>query len=357
MAADTLVSDVRPVTLSEFSDLMSLTFGDRFPAGEAFAVGVSGGPDSMALCLLLSAWAQRQKKPSRIHAVTVDHGLRKESAQEARQVGRWLKEFEGVRHTILTWTPEKSVISRVQELAREARYALLATYMKEHGVTRLFLAHHLDDQAETVLFRLSRGTGLDGLSGMSAAQGFADGLVLCRPLLSLAKARLVQTCTANGLDYVDDPSNRSAQFTRVRLRGSMDVLEGEGLTAERLGLTAKRLGRAREALDLLAEKAYIRGLLERDTGRIVFSMQILRDAPEEIALRTLLRMIAVLCPPDPYGPRLERVEALFYDLLKPEAFRKRTLHGIVFERKDGTGVLSLTTEAPKRAESRKSRKK
>ncbi len=323
---------------------MAECFGDFPEPNEDFAVGVSGGPDSMALCFLLRAWARRRLNPPKIHVLTVDHGLRKESAREVKQVGRWLKDFKDVRHKILTWRPDTAVTSRVQEQAREARYALMGSFMKEQGLRRLFVAHHLDDQAETVLFRLTRGSGLDGLSGMAPEQPFAEGLVLCRPLLSIPKARLVQTCKANGVDYLDDPSNQSAQFTRVRLRGSMHVLEGEGLTPERLGLTAKRLARAREALDALAEKAFIRGLIDNKTGRIVFSIQILRDVPEEIGLRVLLRLIAVLVPPEPYGPRLERVEALFCDLLKPAPFRKRTLHGIVFERKDDEGHLRLALE-------------
>jgi tRNA(Ile)-lysidine synthase len=200
-----LAADPKPISLTEFTDLMRFSFGEDFPADESLAVGVSGGPDSMALCFLLSLWAQQAKRKTLIHALTVDHGLRTDSDAEAKQVGRWLKGFKGVRHKILTWRPDKAVTSRVQERAREARYALMASYMKDYGLSRLFLAHHLDDQAETVLFRLSRGTGLDGLSGMAAEQAFADGLVLCRPLLSIPKERLVQTCEANGVKFIDDP--------------------------------------------------------------------------------------------------------------------------------------------------------
>ncbi len=360
-----MAADRKSISLTEFTDLMRFSFGDDFPADESLAVGVSGGPDSMALCFLLSLWAQKAKRKALIHALTVDHGLRTDSDAEAKQVGRWLKGFKSVRHKILTWRPDKAVTSRVQERAREARYELMASFMKKQGTTRLFLAHHLDDQAETVLFRLSRGTGLDGLSGMAAEQAFADGLVLCRPLLSIPKERLVQTCEANGVKYIDDPSNRSAQFARVRMRGSMDILEAEGLTAERLGVTAKRLGRARKALDQFAEGAFYRGVLSKETSRIVFSLRVLHDVPEEIGLRVLLRMISTLCPPDPYGPRLERVEGLFCDLMKPESFRKRTLHGIVFERMDREWVLrlgledsgKLETRAKTKAKAKKSRKK
>lgn len=352
-----MAADSKPVVPSEFSEMMCRSFGGDFDASEMLAVGVSGGPDSMALCFLLSSWLREQKSKTVLHALTVDHGLRSESAAEARQVGRWLKDFKGVRHCILKWRPERAVSSRIQERAREARYALMASYMKEHGISRLFTAHHLDDQAETVLFRLSRGSGLDGLAGMAAAQEFADGLVLCRPLLGVAKARLVQTCRANGVDFIDDPSNRSEAFTRVRLRGSMDVLQSEGLTGERLGVTAQRLGRARKALDQMTEREFYRGFLEKETGRIVFSLAVLQEAPEEIGLRVVLRLISLLQPPDPYGPRLERVESLFCDLLKPEPFRKRTLHGIVFERKDAQGVLVLAAEAAKKAAGAKSRKK
>ncbi|MCB1682416.1 MAG: tRNA lysidine(34) synthetase TilS [Alphaproteobacteria bacterium] len=339
-----MAADLQPVTPAAFSDLMTTSFPCLPLKGESLAVGVSGGPDSMALCYLLSLWMRERKSKAVLHALSVDHGLRKESGAEVRKVGRWLKDWPGVRHHILTWKPKQAVSSRVQEQARDARYALMAKSLRRHNIKRLFVAHHLDDQAETVLFRLTRGTGLDGLAGMTAEQAFSNGLILCRPLLSVAKAALVQTCRAYDIPFLLDPSNESDQFTRGRMRRSMEALRGEGLTAERLGLTARRLARAKDALNDMAKKVFTEGCLENKTSRIVFSMDVLSSVPEEVGIRVLLKMMGLLHPPDPYGPRLERVEALFSDLVKPGRFRKRTLHKIVFARDDRAKRLILSPE-------------
>ncbi len=321
--------------------------------GRGLAVGVSGGPDSMALCFLLSRWLSDQgpSKKLAIHALTVDHGLRAESAKEAKQVKAWVKGWPGVVHKILTWDHEgESVDSRIQEEARTARYGLMWAEVRAHGLGHLFLAHHRDDQAETVLFRLAHGSGLDGLCGMAERQAFGSGLTLCRPFLDFSKADLVATCKHYKVPFLVDPSNSAEAFARVRLRGSMTVLEREGLTPARLSVTAKRLARARAALDELAARTLQEAIIENKPDRIVLSYSSLRAMPDEIGLRVVLSVMAMLVPPIPYGPRLERVEALFDDLMKPERFRKRTLNGTIFERKDrdGTVILSLESAAKRR---------
>ncbi|MCB9975743.1 MAG: tRNA lysidine(34) synthetase TilS [Rhodospirillales bacterium] len=318
--------------------------GTAVLSGGGVAVGVSGGPDSMALCHLLAQWVSGEN--GLLHAFTVDHGLRPESEKEAWEVAERLSEWPGVTHHILRWDHEGEVVdTRIQEAARTARYDLMRELMRELGVTHLFLAHHRDDQAETVLFRLAHGSGLDGLCGMAARQVFAEDFVLCRPLLGYSKADLIATCEERGLFYHRDPSNEAEAYARARMRGSMEVLAHEGLTPERLSVTAGRLARAKAALDEIAEHTREKAVIENLSGRAVLSLEVLRSVPAEIGLRVLLAVMGELVPPDPYGPRLERVETLFADLMKPEAFRKRTLSKIVFERKDKTQSIILTLEA------------
>ncbi|MGB0720527.1 MAG: tRNA lysidine(34) synthetase TilS [Bdellovibrionales bacterium] len=304
------------------------------------AVAVSGGPDSLALAYLLSQWAV--VRGVRVHALTVDHGLRDGAAVEAAQTGDIVKDFPHMQHHILRWRDPAQ--RRIQEEARKARYALMAEYCREHDIRHLFLAHHRDDQAETVLFRLAKGSGLNGLCGMSPVQDYDDDLTLLRPLLDVDKADLVALCQAQGLSSCDDPSNENPDFARVRLRQARAVLEGEGLSAKRLSVTAKRMQRAREALDSLAEKAYQDSLKIKDTKRIEFCGLLLKDWPEEIVLRVVLSAMHDLGVIDGYAPRMERLEALVCDLIQSGAFRKRTLGGVVFARDDKADVISLCLE-------------
>ena len=329
------------LTIDEFSSLLVARFGDALCGAPGVAVGLSGGPDSMALARLLSLIFEHNPGSPPFHALSVDHGLRPESAAEAAQVGAWIKDWPGIHHAVLRWDAPSA--SRVQEDARHARYDLMAGYCRAQGIRHLFLAHHMDDQAETVLFRLAKGSGLDGLAGMRARQDYGD-ITFLRPLLDIPKARLLATCESLGLSFVRDPSNESENFARIRLRNSAGVLAQEGLTNKRLATTARRLDRARDALEKTADNAYKQIVIDKYTKRIVLNYKALREQPDEIGFRCLLKAIATLRPGEDYAPRMEKIEDLFYDLRSPEPFRKRTLGGLVFERDDKDGRLIIGAE-------------
>ncbi|MDD3182539.1 MAG: tRNA lysidine(34) synthetase TilS, partial [Alphaproteobacteria bacterium] len=178
---------------------------------ERIAVAVSGGPDSMALTFLV----KQLKTSEGLLALIVEHGLRDESAQEAAEVATRLRAME-IETEILPWRHD-GVKSRVHVKAREARYGLLIDACKRHGITTLALAHHAGDQAETILMRFAKGSGIDGLAGMSAVTE-VDGVRLVRPLLGKPKARLIATCEAHHIVYVTDPSNEADKYARGRLR-------------------------------------------------------------------------------------------------------------------------------------------
>lgn len=217
-------------------------------------------------------------------------------------------------------------------------------YCAAYEIGALFLGHHMDDQAETVLFRLAKGSGLDGLCGMRAVQCYDERLQLCRPLLGYSKEDLVDVCEAEELSYVDDPSNVCDDYARVRLRKSRAVLEEEGLSSKRLAMSAKRFLRAREALGEMADKAYETALEYKNTKRIVFNIEPLIDWPEEIVLRVVLRSVSEVGNDRDYAPRMEKVEALVEDIVHVETFRKRTLGGVIFSRDDAAGLLRLEQE-------------
>ncbi len=302
------------------------------------AIAVSGGGDSMALCYALSHIFD-----GRIYAYSVDHDLRDESAEEAGDVSQILSAWPNVTHKILTWQHDEKPTARVQEQARFARYNLIHAAMKKDGCTHLFLGHHMDDQAETFLFRLAKGSGLDGLACMKPMQYYGD-VWHCRPLLTQGKDEILRYCRDHEISYIDDPSNKNETFARVRLRNSMDVLAVEGLTPKRLSVTASRMSRAREALDNISQKSYIACIIEYDSDRVVLNFNSLILNEDEVFIRVILIAMGELCDSGAYGARREKIENLCMDLMQEEPFRKRTLGGLVFERDDKKGILFLSKE-------------
>lgn len=295
--------------------------------GSVLAAGVSGGPDSMAMLWLLSQWAR--PRGVFIQAYTVDHGLRAESAEEAARVGEWVKRWPQVTHRILQWEGDKPG-SRVLEEARGARYALMADAMAGAGAKYLFIAHHRDDQAETFLIRLAKGSGLDGLAAMRPLQPMQGGITILRPLLDVKKDDLVRMCKENTIPHVDDPTNKNQKYLRPRLRAAQDILEEEGLSSKRLGATAKRLARAASALEDFAHDLFSLALKEKREDGFLFDYKALHAAHEELVLRVLLCAMDGIHPEGEYGPRLEKVENLLERILKDPAFKGATLGGCIF---------------------------
>jgi tRNA(Ile)-lysidine synthase len=291
-----------PIAASEANELLA-PLAD-FPH---LAIAVSGGPDSVALMHLAAQWRASLAKGPTLRVLTVDHGLRPGSREEAEQVGR-LASSLGLPHAILTWEDREPVAASLQERAREARYDLMAAYCHTHDIKALVTAHHLDDQAETFLMRLKRGSGLDGLAAIPERGEWA-GIVILRPLLDMPKSRLVATLEAAGIEFVSDPSNLDPRFERVRLRESADALAALGLTPEAIALSARRLRRAREALESAARDFLGSHAEISEAGYAVLDRAALADAPQEIALRALAQLIeAVGGADDP--PRLVKLEAL-----------------------------------------------
>ena len=273
----------------------------------SYAVAVSGGPDSMALAQAMYLWGKENNKI--IHVLTVDHGLREEAKEEAGQVSKWVegqKDKNFVQVT-LTWEGEKPNRSVLEE-ARHARYNLMADYCLSHKIQTLFVAHHQEDQAETFLIRLSKGSGLDGLAAMGAVQKYNDNLNLARPFLNVVKQDLISYCENNSIDFVTDPSNKNMNYLRPRLRQSMLVLEEEGLSVKRLSTLARRLRRARSALEKISEKSYIQCLKSKTGMAIILDFKKLQLETEEIAFRVFQKAVSDKRGSEGYGVRMDRLE-------------------------------------------------
>jgi tRNA(Ile)-lysidine synthase len=221
-------------------------------AAPAIILAVSGGPDSIALMWLAARWRGAHKRGPRLVAVTVDHGLRPEAAREARDVKRLAGALD-LPHRTLRWTGPKPR-SGLPAAARDARYRLLAKAARANGATHILTAHTRDDQAETLLMRMARGSGLAGLSAM-ARQSEREGVVLARPFLQISKSRLLATLAEAKLGFAVDPSNSDARFTRPRFRALMPALASEGCDSRNLARLASRLARANAALELLVDGA------------------------------------------------------------------------------------------------------
>lgn len=215
-----------PISIAEFEACLTDV---AFP----LAVATSGGVDSLALLLLIHKVAQQ--KGHRIVALTVDHGLRDQSKNEALLVQQWTQE-KGIDHVILEWNGTKPH-SCLQEKAREARYHLLLEWCKDHQISTLLLGHHQQDQEETFWLRLAAGSGLEGLVGMKK-KVVREGIVCLRPLLGFSKERLLTTLKTENQSWIEDQSNQSSQFFRGRFR---TFLQKEGLSQQRLTHVMEKL--------------------------------------------------------------------------------------------------------------------
>ena len=296
----------KPVSLVETRCLFA-----PFAKEKSIVIAISGGPDSTALLWLAARWRAARKQGPSIVAVTVDHGLRADSVREANAVKQFARTLD-VAHRTVRWIGDKPKTG-LQEAARNVRYALLAVEAKRAGARHVLTAHTLDDQAETVLIRLTRGSGPAGLQAMAALSPYPGqpALVLARPLLAVFKARLVATLVKARLSYADDPSNRDPRHTRARLRALMPTLAAEGLTAQRLALLASRVQRAETALRAAATHALDDVSLTPwgEGTRIAFDCARFWRLPREIALRLLGQAVAHVGNEGPV--ELGKLETLF----------------------------------------------
>jgi len=283
-----------------------------------------------------------ERRGRRIVAATVDHGLRAESAAEAQGVAKLCDKID-VPHKTLVWTGPKPA-TRIQERAREARYRLLAARAGAVGADAIVTAHHADDQAETVLLRLLRGSGVAGLRGMEAMSA-RDGIALVRPLLEVPKADLVAFAQARGADFVEDPSNADPRYARAALRPLLATLAAHGLDRDALLRLARRAAEADEALARAA--AALEARLGSD-GPV--DARVLLAAPIAVVQRVLARRISQAGGRDASRIGLEKIEALALALASAaregRAFRANV--GGAIASLSANGGLDFKPEPPRR---------
>lgn len=301
----------------QFSQLMA-----RFAPFEAaphIAVGVSGGADSMALAVLLSDWTNHQS--GRVTALVVDHGLRTESAEEAHAVLNKLNRL-GIEAVVLPWTSE-CVSSGIQARARSARYQLMEDWCRHNAVLHLAIAHHADDQAETVLMRMQKGSGPDGLVGIPHSRELSHCRIV-RPLLDIRKSALVSFLVGRGITWVEDPSNKDPKYARTSIREGIKMAE---LDVDGIVQSAARYARAREAAEMNAAGWLARHAKLHPCGYMDLDHEALFYAAEDIRLRVLSR-VATVIGGKTFAPSIASVERLHENL---QGHNAATLSGSFFQ--------------------------
>jgi tRNA(Ile)-lysidine synthase len=290
------------------------------------AVAVSGGSDSLALMHLLHDWAKARALPPPL-VVTVDHGLRPEAAAEAKRVVGWARKIGLVANVLASAEPPP--VADIEAAARKLRYRLIGEFCRKKKLAAVYVAHTRDDQAETILMRLARGSGVDGLAGMRALAPFPDtdfaSVAVVRPMLNIQRHALRELLLECRQTWIEDPMNADARFARVRVRLAWPQLAPLGLTPERLAETAIHLARAREALEVVSEAVLARACQPWRYGFAV-DPAALAGAPPELGLRALAKLLMVVGR-NPYRPRFDRLTALLTAIVENSLGGGRTLHG------------------------------
>jgi tRNA(Ile)-lysidine synthase len=315
-----------PAPLTE-QDVDAL-FGPLSATREAatWLLAVSGGADSVAMMHLAADWLRRHPDCGiALTVATVDHGLRSESGAEAAAVGATAAVL-GLAHATLSWTGEKPQTG-MQAAARAARYGLLRAFAESRRPqpAHLLTAHTADDQVETLLMRLARGSGVDGLAAMRPERVLPGSTIRhFRPLLDVPKARLIASLQARGIAWIEDPSNENAKFERVRIRRLLPQLAEAGIDVSAMVLSARRIERASLALDDFADRAWSDCASPEWGACVTIDLLKLSSYPLEIRVRLIMRAVEVMGGNSP-SARLAEIESAVGALRQP--MPARTLGG------------------------------
>lgn len=299
--------------------------------------------------LLLAEWAAQGDLPKPV-VLTVDHALQSGSQKQAERVRKLARDHRLVAH-ILPWKGPKPAAD-IEAEARAARYRLMGEWCRDNGIRALFLAHNLEDQAETFLLRLARGSGLDGLAAMRPLSPLPipeiSEVDLVRPLLSTSRHELREFLALLKVEWADDPMNTDPRFTRSRIRKAWPHLESLGLTAQRIADAAQHLGRARAALDQMTDSFLQRGVRFQAESAQLDPLR-LGMLPREVGLRALATVLSRVSGQE-YRPRFDSLERLFEAVVQGTLGGGATLHGCLIgpaqsrEQVFGTATLAISRE-------------
>ena len=305
-----------------------------------FAVGVSGGPDSMGLAFLSKIFSSEFN--NKIHTLIVNHNIRKESKKEAFKVKKMLEQ-KNIDSKILNWSGNKPK-TNIQQKAREIRYTLISDYCLKNNVNYLVTAHHQDDQIENFFIRLFRGSGLTGLSSMSERTIYRKNLEIIRPLLNITKKDIKNITKIYFPDYIEDPSNTDDKFLSTRIRKYRKFFLQEGLDTKKINKTISNLMVAKNALDFYKKRALNENVNFLSKNTCVINTKIFSGEANEIIFKMLSDVLSLVSG-SYYPPRSKKILYLITQL-KNHSFKKLTLGGCIVEKKDS--FIKVTKEIKSR---------
>ena len=309
-------------------DLPEVKLFNKYIDNKPIALAVSGGPDSTAMMQI--AALSKKLKNSNVTVIVVDHGLREESKNEANIVGQNAK-LLGFKFKILKWDGVKPK-TRIQEIARKTRYKLMTSWCKKKGIEKLFLAHHLDDQVETFLMRLGKGSGVDGLAVMNYVTEISS-LKLVRPFLEIPKTRFIKILSITNLEWISDPSNFNSDYKRSRIRKILPILSKEGINSKQIGLVIKRMRSAKDALNTQTNILLKKYLSNVDNVAYFLNKELLKDVKEKEILLRVLEKIFMNISGSIYPPRRNKLENIISWILKNNNIKAKTLTGVVVRKR------------------------
>ena len=290
-----------------------------------YLVAVSGGPDSLALVALTKAYAQ--KKKTQFYYLLIDHNIRKNSKKEASQVKKLLKNNK-IHLKIIS--NKKKIVKNIQAEARSTRYEILKNYCKEKNISVMLTAHNLEDQVETFLIRLSRASGLKGLSAMKPLTKITSKVSLYRPLLDTKKIFLIKISKNVFGKYFKDPSNNDFKYLRTKVRNLKKPLERSGIKYEQIFKSIQNLSLSKSTLDGYFEKTFKR-VIKRNNKEILINLSEYKELNNDTKIALINESIRLL-KKNYYDLRSKKVENLI-NMLNKRDFKKTTLGGCIFYKK------------------------
>ena len=321
----------------DFKDLSSIfiNFKNKLDLlnKKSYTIAVSGGPDSLALAALTKAYSNIKKV--KFKYVLVDHNIRKNSAKEAKQVKGLLKKNKINLNIILN---KKKITKNIQSLARNRRYEILSNYCRKNKINTLITAHNLEDQVETFFIRLSRGSGLQGLSSMNYLSKIDNKVNLYRPLLDIKKKFLIKISKIVFGKYFKDPSNKNLKYLRTKIRNLKKPLEKSGIEYRQIIKSINNLASSKATLDDYLKKIF-KETIKKKRKEIFINFEKFKEHNKEIKIALINESIRRL-KNNYYNPRTKKVENLIKNLENTN-FKKSTLGGCIFILKNGNLCLNI----------------
>ena len=287
-----------------------------------FVVAVSGGPDSLALAALTKLYCSEKK--CKFFYVLINHNIRKNSLREAKQVKSLLKK-SGINLIILSI--KEKIEKNIQKKARDIRYELLSKFCKKKKISTILTAHNLEDQVETFFLRLSRGSGLTGLSAMKTVGKISNGISLCRPFLNVKKKTLVEISKISFGKFFKDPSNKNKKYLRTKIRNLKKPLEQSGISYDQVIKSINNLASSKVTLDQYVSKIF-KELIKKSRGKLRIDLSKFKKLNDDIQISVINRAIKLL-KKNYYNPRAKKANYLA-KIIESKKFTKSSLGGCIF---------------------------